>query len=105
MLEGNFIGQLENTSTRHAHEFCVTSIPMLADHRPTDAELLAASLAKLTFSTGRKVMHANTLTDPHIAHFRADLRDYSRDFMPQRQRQRLHFRTACPIMRVRMANP
>ena len=31
--------------------------------------------------------------------------DYSRNLMPQRQRQRTHDRLARPVMRIRMANP
>ena len=104
LLERDRVWQRVRVLRRHADEFRIAAIAVLADHLPGRAELLAPGAAVAAFAAGDEVVQAYALARAVRRDIGADGFDDASDLVAERER--MASRTdAGAVVRIRMADP
>jgi hypothetical protein len=77
---------------------------MFSDHFGSQTELLVPGAAESADSARDKIMHADAIPGLEIPNRGADIFDYSRHFVAERERQSTDWRNSGAIMRIGMTD-
>src|SRR5206468_8485638 len=82
-FEWNLVGKRKRIRAGNFDEFCVTAVPMFANHLSAATELFQAAHTKLAASAADQVMHTNAVSRRQVRDLRANFFHAAGDSVPE----------------------